>query len=502
MLLFSTVLDINSKMTRERFMELIVEWNATTKYDENRIPDLVWNNEKSHRWGTEDLWLAVEDYPKQSTVAVRYEKRQENGTVWDTDYVMNFRNMKLAIRLDRSYTEDALLSDGTFSAPHFITLLIEKGYLKNDGELPITLTPIFIGEDNLELVANVINGTTHYKYPVVFVSKTGYNEDPVDVDALAKRLKGIAHVLVQEDKSTGMKLKDLCDSQNEYYGRVGIYFPNQIIPKKRFTYKRDSGFDAFMLERIIQSVLQYCNAQIVDTLFTWQGVNNALLLDRVSTQSEGRQKAEMAWKQAEERLSEIQGTLDSKEARIREEAFRDAKAEAEDILEIAYEDIRKLEDKIAELTKENEALNYENQGLRTKVADKDNLPILYFGSEYDFYQGEVKDLILSTLQDALKSIPEQTRRYDVVEDIINSNDYQKLSETRAEEIKHMMKTYDGMNSKLKQDLEAMGFEIKEDGKHYKILYYGDSRYSEILSKTPSDWRTGKISTQKLTKIAF
>ena len=502
MLLFSTVLDINSKMSRDKFMELIVEWNATTKYEENRIPDLVWNNEKSHRWGTEDLWLAVEDYPKQSTVAVRYEKRQENGTVWDTDYVMNFRNMKLAIRLDRSYTEDALLSDGTFSAPHFITLLIEKGYLKNDGELPITLTPIFIAEDNLELVANVINGTAHYKYPVVFVSKTGYNEDPVDVEALAKRLKGIAHVLVQEDKSTGMKLKELCNSQNEYYGRVGIYFPNQIIPKKRFTYKRDSGFDAFMLERIIQSVLQYCNAQRVDTLFTWQGVNNALLLDRVNLQSQERQKAETAWKEAEKRASELSETLNDGEARIRQEAYREAKAEVDELLQMFDEDMNKLKEQVAALSNANEALRYENDGLRSKLANSDNLPLIFYGSEHDFYQGEIKDLVLSTLTDALQNIPQQSRRRDVVEDIINNNGYQKLSEARAEEIKRMLKTYDGMSSKLRQDLESYGFEVNEDGKHYKILYNGDGRYTIVLSKTPSDWRTGKSSAQNLINIAF
>ncbi len=502
MLLFSTVLDINSKMTRESFMELIVEWNANTPHDENRIPDLVWNGEKSHRWGSENLWLAVEDYPQQSTVAVRFEKRTPDGVVWDTDYVMNFRNMKLAIRLDRSYTEDALTTNGKFSAPHFITLLIDKGYLKDDGDLPLLYKTIGIGEENIGIIADLINGKTHYKYPVVYVSKTYNNDNPVDVDLLAKRLKGIAHVLVENDKSTTMTLKDMCDSKNEYLGAVGIYYPNRVIPERRFIYRRDAGVDDYMLERIIRTVLQYSNSQMVDNLFTWQGVNNALLLDRVTVQSQERQKAESAWREAEQRASSIEENLSDEEEKIRQKVYQELKAEFDDLLTIADEDAKKLREQITELTNANESLRFENDGLRAKISNSDSLPLLMSGTEYDLYPGEIKDLVLYTLSEGLKAMPEDSRRQDVVADIISCNDYQELTEKRIEELKRLLKTYDGMSSKLRQDLEACGFEIKEDGKHYKLLYYGDARYSEIMSKTPSDHRTGKISAMKLIRVAF
>ena len=69
-------------------------------------------------------------------------------------------------------------------------------------------------------------------------------------------------------------------------------------------------------------------------------------------------------------------------------------------------------------------------------------------------------------------------------------------------MKRLLKAYNGMSSKLRQDLEALGFEIKEDGKHYKVLYNGEQRYIQTMSKTPSDWRTGKISSTELSKLAF
>lgn len=47
------------------------------------------------------------------------------------------------------------------------------------------------------------------------------------------------------------------------------------------------------MERVIRSVIQYSNSQLVDTLYTWSGVNNALLRDRYSRQKEERLAAEL-----------------------------------------------------------------------------------------------------------------------------------------------------------------------------------------------------------------
>ena len=105
--LFSTVLKIDGKMTKADFIRLVIEWNQTSPYPENVIPNLSWNGEYSMRCGTDTLWLEIEEL-KQQVVAVRYEKQDADGVVWDTDYVMNFKEMKMAIRLDRSYLEEAL----------------------------------------------------------------------------------------------------------------------------------------------------------------------------------------------------------------------------------------------------------------------------------------------------------------------------------------------------------------------------------------------------------
>ena len=198
MLLFSTILDINDSLTPDNFVKLVIEWNQGSPHPENIIPNIKWNGEKSITYGTDKLWLAIEEYQKENIIAVRYEKIEDDGVIWDTDYVMNFNEMRLAIRLDRSYLESALNMNPNFSTPFFIKLLIEHNYIKKDNSIPVLDMSIVIDNDNIKLLVDVINGNINHRMPIVYVSKTYHGENPVDINLLARRLKGVAHILVQK----------------------------------------------------------------------------------------------------------------------------------------------------------------------------------------------------------------------------------------------------------------------------------------------------------------
>lgn len=79
---------------------------------------------------------------------------------------------------------------------------------------------------------------------------------------------------------------------------------------------------------------------------------------------------------------------------------------------------------------------------------------------------------------------------------------QREERLAAEATKRILRNYDGMSAKTKQALNDLGFEITEDGKHYKVAYYGDGRYQTTYSKTPSDGRTGKNSAQQTINMVF
>lgn len=475
MLLFSTVLDIKESMTADDFIRLVVEWNQTNPHQENVIPGLVWNGERNIRYGSDALWLEIEEYRNKNIIAVRYEKKDANGAIWDSDYVMNFELGKMSIRLDRSYTDDALDKDKKFSTPHFITLLIDKGYIKPDHGLEMNYKGIVIGEGNLDLLTDVISGKASYDLPVVYVSKTPGNNDPVDVAVLAKRLKGVAHVFREETVELDHLIREKTEEKNEYLGAIGIYYL-KTGKHRRFLYRSAYGYDAFLMEKVISNIVSNSTTHRIDKLFTWEGVKGALLSDRLNAQKEERAKAEQARERAEIETSEVIDTFDS--------------------------DIKKLQEQVDDLLNRNVALQMENQGLKAKLDSKESVPVLYMGDEYEFYQGEIKDILLAVLTEALKGIGDGTRRSDVVKDIIDSNEYEKIGLTKAQEVKRILKTYDGMSAKTRQALMELGFEITEEGKHYKVRYYGDGRYQMTFSKTPSDGRTGKNCAQETANIAF
>lgn len=502
MLLFSTILDINNTMTKDRFICLVIEWNQGSPHANNIIPGIQWNGERNIRYGEDGGWLDIEEYRNQNIIAVRYEKKEADGSIWDTDYVMNFNTMKMSVRLDRSYTAEALDADSKFSTPHFITLLIERGYLKADHHLPIQKSVTVISAENVNLLIDVINRKKKFNLPVVYVSKTYNDEDPVNVSYLASRLKGVAHVMLEEGNWLNRTIKEQCKGNNEYYGAIGIYYPSRGNNHRRYLYRSAVGYDRFLLERVVQSVIQYSNAQMVDTLYTWQGVNNALLRDRLISQREERLAAEAARKAAEEEAAKIMDTRDEEERRIRKQALEDARSEANGILDSFDAEMQKLQDQVEALTRANEALQFENQGLKAKLDSRDAIPVLFMGDEFEFYPGEVKDLLLATLSEAVKGIQSKSRRADVVQDIIKNNNYQRLSVAKAEATKRILRNYDGMSAKTKQALNDLGFEITEDGKHYKVAYYGDGRYQTTYSKTPSDGRTGKNSAQQTINMVF
>ena len=120
MLLYSTILSIRETLTKEVFLNLVIKWNLESPHKENIITELrEWDGNRNKRYGNDWLWLHIEEYRNKNIIAVRFEKKEVSGAVWNTDYIMNFDDMQMAIRLDRSYTENALMEDTAFSTPAF-----------------------------------------------------------------------------------------------------------------------------------------------------------------------------------------------------------------------------------------------------------------------------------------------------------------------------------------------------------------------------------------------
>ena len=415
------------------------------------------NGSYSGKFGDEKLSLEFVDDPEKNLMAVRHEKVTADAVVWDTDYVVNFDEKKISIRLDRTYSEEALVMNGAFSTPHFITLLIEGGYLADDQDLPVFRTPMAFAGD-----IETLNGK--YRLPVVYVTTTADGQDAIDTSWLASKLKGAAHILVEAEKA----------ADRDEFGSVTIFYPSEILPQKRIVYRSAKGNLNARLERVVKLVIQYWNAQTIGLLYTWQGVNNAVLSDSFNRQMVRYQETEKARQLAEEEKDLVYEAFD--------------------------EDFRKMQQRIDELTKANEALMLENSFLHAKLNVTDAMPIVYQGEEEDFYPDEIKDMILGALDEVRTNSEATTRRADILDDILHSNEYQHLSEQRKQRVKAMFKGYKNVSSAMKQELMDLGMTISDDGKHYKLTYRDDPRYMVTIGKTPSDNRTGNNNAALINKI--
>lgn len=307
---------------------------------------------------------------------------------------------------------------------------------------------------------------------MVFVSKTTENEDPLSVTWLASRLKGAAHVLVEQHTDQCADIRRLAGKAETPFEAVRIFYPSGSVRRKNYYYRSTTGDESIRLEKVIRNVIQYSISQRIDLLYTWNGVSGSKLNAQLKNQIESRMKAESEKQKAEDEVEKVYEAFD--------------------------EDLRSLQEKVEELTKTNEALQYENQGLRAKYAAADAAPVIYLGDEVDFYQGEIRDMILSTLDEALTATEKATRKADVLEDILDNNTYYHLSEERKQRVKALFKGYKNLTGTMRQ-LMSLGFEITEAGKHYKITYRGDQRYMVTVGKTPSDNRSGSNNAALINK---
>lgn len=473
MLLFSTILKIDKSLTKDGFLSLVIEWNQGSLHEDNVIRNLKWDGSYNQKFGDETISLEFKEYRNEEIVAVRYVKKLDDGIIWKTDYIMNFKDYKMSIMLDRSFTEDAIGVDPSFTTPLFIKLLIEKGYVVNDNDLPVLMTPHLIGRENVSILTAVINGTKFYDLPVVYVSKTFLNNIPIDVDKLAYALKGVAHIFVQGDLGTNTFIREQCNSTNEYNGAIGIYYQSDVVRHKRLL--NYEYFDPTITrQNIVKDIINFTNQQSIDPLYTWDGVTTFLLNDRFESQKEKRTNAERTKEETDELLDSFSSDFDD----LTEENSR-------------------LRSSISEL--EAELAYYKSVFNSGRINGNS---FLSSGSEKEFFPDEKKEFILSVLSDSLANIQDDTRKKHIVQDIIQQNTIEDILSKKREEVKRLITDYNGLNGKLKQDLKQLGFSVSDDGKHYKLTYFNDKRYIIPMAKTPSDGRAGKNNVSNINNKVF
>lgn len=467
MLLYSAKFPVIEALGKDEFIKLAIKWNQGSPHD--KMESIQWDGSRNVRYQEEEKSFAIEELRAYDTVATRFRKEDEHGVVWTTDFVLNNNEHMLAIRLDRETTEDTTSFIPTFSPPHLVKMIIKEKLTGMDDNLHISDEPVTILKDNYEVILDVILQKKRYALPIVYITKTWLGNYPLDVNKLSKKLQGVAHVLKEADPDVCKILKEKCNAENVHHGGIAIYYPSQSARTKKINTTRYAGIEERLIKRIVEYVYRYTNQQRRESMYTWEGIQNELLRLKNESLIEKRQEAETA-------------NLENKE-----------------LLDMYDEEIDRYKRDINDLNNRIAALTQENQGLRSKLEGIDAIPLLFFGEEEDLYEGEIREIVLDTLAESLKTKKENTRREHIILDLIDENEYAGIPESRRNQIKKILKGYTSMSASMRSELQDFGFNITGDGKHYKLTYYGDSRYVATMAKSSSDSRAGNNLASEIDK---
>lgn len=466
MLLFSTKFPVKDELTKQKFVEMVIQWNQESPHD--KMEGISWD-ENSYNIKFQDgkRTLAIEELRDKNVIATRFRKEDENGVVWTTDFILNLEDKIIAICLDRETTEDTTSFIPRFSPPHFVKRILKNKYSGYDGNLLISEQPHVINLDNYKIVEDIILRKVKYTLPIVYVTKSWAGNYPLNVKTLALKLQGVAHVLKEVDPNVSKVLMKNCNGENVHHGGIGIYYPSISATNKKIN---GQGYwekgEEILVRKIVNIIFRYANQQRRESMYTWEGIQNEIL--RLKNES----------------------LLNKRRA---------VEDENQEIVNVFDELIKEQEETIKELNNKVAALTQENQGLRFKMDAMDELPILFMGEEEDLYDGEIKEMILDILSESLNKQKNNSRRAHILKDIIDNNNYEGVVEKRKNEIKNILKGYSNMPSSMKQSLQKFGFCISADGKHYKLSYYNDSRYTFIMAKSGSDGRGGSNLASEIIK---
>ncbi|WP_319471134.1 hypothetical protein [uncultured Pseudodesulfovibrio sp.] len=341
-------------------------------------------------------------------------------------------------------------------------LIMQEMGIGYDGSMPVGDKPIFLKNSEAHIAQKAIEDKLGCIMPTVYVSAPNNGQHNINSKGLAKRLSGMAHILVEPDADFSFDLKEKVRDINAYNGAVGIYWPGTM--NRLFFVQRGKSPNTRKIENDV------CQ-KVKDSLLTHRGIQ------------------ECSWPF----LLEIKSKLKMRELR------ETGSTKLDKYMELFDAELDAKKEELALAQKEIERLSrqvYSN----TMTTPIPGTPILIRGSEEDKYKGECIDLLLDILNREVRNCEVGTRRRDIIEDLIASNSGNGEKKVILAQLKSLLHSYKKIDAKTRAGLEEIGFHLRENGgKHYKLNFRNEHRYTVVVSKTSSDHRTGRNTVQAISK---
>jgi len=339
--------------------------------------------------------------------------------------------------------------------PIVVQKIIDRLGGARDGSLDVTGTPLFLDGHEVDRAAALIRGQSDCRLPVVYVSAPFSGRHAAVGTSLAKALSGMAHVVIEPDRPFSVRLKLAVNSENVYGGTIGIYWPDG--GGRRSFYVGHAYENAEELhEAVVEEVrLALTNRRPLDRC------TPAFVQSLVSRSTFEALRAQGS-QEIDKYVAEFDRELDAKDSQLLS----------------ANREIDRLR---AELRKYEARLSVED-GLQVNV-----------GAEQDLYAGESIGFLMDAVKDACDRMAKDSRRRHVLSSVLQANPEPEGKNKFRDTLKELLRGYTSMEPKVRKGLEDLGFSISEEGKHIKLVFQGDDRYTFTLPKSGGDSKRGGLN---------
>lgn len=448
MLIYSTRFRAVPAFDRKCFVRSVIEWNRNGQYSIDDVEE----DSFSFIAGDDSHYLEVTNLEAASVIAARMHI-ENNGGVWNTDIVLNYKENVLSVYVNRTLSENTHNPSAKAFVPQFVSQIINSGYA--DKSMGIAITNTAVKLNNRNSILEAINTSDRFSLPMVYLS----SRSELNADLLASKLAGLA-IVVSDNNDSIME---------DYPEPIYVFFPHRNIAPV--------AFGAYPFHRDIQAcVVNYLNGREYRKLETWDGIQN----ERTNIANAELLRRYRNVSSENDILTEMYSELETKMAE--EAQLRD---------QLSYDNNM--------LLAENARLQVENERL-----SGGGVPLIMRGAESDLYSNEQYEIIISVLREYLaKSVADGTRRADILRSVIEANPANGTPEKCRATIRAALDGYKVFETaKITKALKETGIEIIEHTGHYKIALGGDHRYVCEAAATCSDNRGGLNLISEINNIMF
>lgn len=468
MLSFSTEFPVAHSRRSTDFLREVQTWilgSPHTRIGRDALVDMPTSNELRVVRGNESIDTLQVAVSNEEAAGIRYSRR-DDGLEWVTTVVFSrtAADSWVGIRVSCESSHPALRLPPA-KKPVLVRVLLANFGGAVDGVLRVGSAPFRLGNSDIDLAARLINGNSGCRLPVVYVSAGAQGSYIVDADRLANDLAGMAHVVVEPNRPFSVRLKIDVDSENVYGGTVGVYWPD------------GGGRRSFFIGREFESPEDVERALVAEIQ---QALTNRRPFDRCTW----AHVQEYSSRQAIQ-LLRASGSL-----------------EVDKYIETFDRELAAKMQRIDDANKEIIRLQAELRIYEARLAASTG-SLLRLGGEQDHYPNEVLGIVRDAVADAMTRVPKDSRREHVLAAVLAASPgSEDVSGPMREQLKALLRGSRTVDAKLKRGLEDMGFTISEDGKHYKLVFQEDDRYTFSLAKSGSDHRGGLNAASDIGKLLF